>query len=190
MKRNNVCFSLLVPSISPGPCSPSNVSVSTECGASTVSWSNVSGVDKYIATATAHDGHSKTCNSTSANSCSFFDLQCGENYSVSVVAVDRDCHSGPSSTVQLKTGEKTSIKDSVIYIKCVNEWTNDEDMKFAAPQSKIIWEINFKQHVIVQLNLILSWHLSPCPVTNLQILIMSIFILLRNILEPSYSVDV
>ena len=106
MKNHKDCFSPLVPFISPGPCSPSNVSVSTECGASTVSWSPVSGAESYIATARAHDGHNHTCNSSSAHSCSFSDLHCGENYSVSVLAVDRGCHSGPSSSVELKTGKK------------------------------------------------------------------------------------
>ena len=105
-KKNNVVFSPLVTSISPGPCSPSNVSVSTECGASTVSWSPVSGAETYIATAKAHDGHNHTCHSSSAHSCSFTDLHCGGNYSVSVVAFERGCHSEPSSPVELKTGEK------------------------------------------------------------------------------------
>ena len=68
-------------------------------------WSPVPGAGIYIATATAHNGNSDTCNSTSANSCSFTDLHCGENYSVSVVAADRGCHSAPSPVVELKTGE-------------------------------------------------------------------------------------
>ena len=102
--------------MSPGPCPPSNVSVSTLCGVSTVSWSPDMGADVYIATATTHDGHNYTCNSSNANSCSFTDLDCGENYSVTVVAVDRGCHSQPSSTVDLKTGEKMFTKGIVFQI--------------------------------------------------------------------------
>ena len=109
---NILSLSRHLPSISPGPCPPRNVSVSTECGASTVSWSPVSGAESYIATATAHDGHNYTCSSSSANSCSFTDLHCGENYSVSVVAVDRGCHSEPSVSVELKTGEKKLNKET------------------------------------------------------------------------------
>ena len=114
MKDNYLSFSPLLPSISPGACAPSNVSVSASCGGSTVSWFNVSGADMYIATATAHGGHELTCNSSTANSCSFTDLHCGENYSVSVVAVDRGCHTAPSSAVELKTGEMMVTKDSVM----------------------------------------------------------------------------
>ena len=105
MKDNDRSFLQFLPSISPGPCPPSNVSVSASCGGSTVFWSPVPGAGIYIATATAHDGRSQTCNSSVANSCSFTDLRCGENYSVSVVAADRGCHSAPSPAVELKTGE-------------------------------------------------------------------------------------
>ena len=69
-----------------------------------------------IATATTHDGHNYTCDSSNASSCSFTDLACGENYSVTVVAVDRGCHSKPSSAVDLKTGEKMFTKGTVILI--------------------------------------------------------------------------
>ena len=69
-----------------------------------MSWSPVPGADMHVAIATAL-GHNYTCNSSVANSCSFTDLHCGENYSVSVVAVDRGCHSEPSTAVELETGE-------------------------------------------------------------------------------------
>ena len=70
----------------------------------------------YIATATTLYGRNYTCDSSNASSCSFTDLACGENYSVTVVAVDRGCHSEPSSAVALKTGEKMFTKGTVILI--------------------------------------------------------------------------
>ena len=110
MKENKrYIFLHFLPLMSPGPCPPTNVSVSTLCGVSTVSWSPATGADMYIATATTLDGHNYTCDSSNASSCSFTDLACGENYSVTVVAVDRGCHSKPSSAVDLKTGEKIDV---------------------------------------------------------------------------------
>ena len=82
----------------------------------------------YIATALAHDGHNHTCNSSSANSCSFTDLHCGENYSVSVVAVDRGCHTEPSSTVELKTGEMMFTKDCNAAFHLLGLCTLQEDL--------------------------------------------------------------
>ena len=109
-------FLHFLPLMSPGPCPPTNVSVSTLCGVSTVSWSPDTRADVYIATATTHDGHNYTCDSGNASSCSFTDLGGGENYSVTVVAVDRGCHSTPSSAVDLKTGEKMFNKGTAILI--------------------------------------------------------------------------
>lgn len=93
------------PPFSAGLCAPSNVTVSTICDDSAVSWSDVPGAEMFIATATANDGHALTCSSNYSNSCNFTELHCGETYSVQVVTVDQGCWSEPSSAVQLKAGE-------------------------------------------------------------------------------------
>ena len=108
------CISLSTSLMSPGPCPPSNVSISTSCGVSTVSWYPDPGTDRHIATATTNDGRNYTCDSNNASSCSFPDLPCGENYSVTVVAVDRGCHSEPSTAVDLQTGENMFTKGTII----------------------------------------------------------------------------
>ncbi|KAE8290995.1 Fibronectin type III domain-containing protein 7 Precursor [Larimichthys crocea] len=85
-----------------GLCAPSNVIVSPACEDSIVLWSNVTGAEMFVATATT-DGHSHTCSSNDSNLCNFTDLHCGDTYAVTVVTVDRGCQSEPSSAVPLKT---------------------------------------------------------------------------------------
>ncbi|XP_057713501.1 fibronectin type III domain-containing protein 7-like [Corythoichthys intestinalis] len=88
-----------------GLCPPSNVAISSPCeDTSTVSWSSVAGAEMYIAIAVADDEHSHNCTSSVSTSCQFTDLHCGENYSVTVVTVDRGCWSEPSSAVVMLTG--------------------------------------------------------------------------------------
>lgn len=90
---------------SPGLCAPGNVTVSPGCEYTTVSWSQVTGFEMFIATATANDGHNHTCSSNHSNSCNFTDLHCGETYSIAVVTVDMGGWTEPSSVVELKTGK-------------------------------------------------------------------------------------
>ncbi|XP_054624499.1 uncharacterized protein LOC129177418 [Dunckerocampus dactyliophorus] len=87
-----------------GLCPPENVTISTACQDNpTVSWSNVTNAEMYIATATADDGHTHNCSSDSSTSCQFTDLHCAQTYTVTVVTVDRGCWSGPSSAVEVTT---------------------------------------------------------------------------------------
>uniref|UniRef100_A0A8C5HBY8 Uncharacterized LOC114458429 n=2 Tax=Gouania willdenowi TaxID=441366 RepID=A0A8C5HBY8_GOUWI len=90
-------------SFSSGPCAPSNISVSSSCEDSSVSWSHVPGAHAYVATAIADDGHVHMCSSNSSNSCVFTELSCGQTYVVTVVTVDGECYSDPSSAEQLET---------------------------------------------------------------------------------------
>lgn len=90
----------------PGLCAPSHVNVSQTCQDSIVSWSDITGAEMFIATATADDGHTRSCSSNFSNSCYFTDLRCSETYAVTVVTVDRGCRSEPSGAVELKTGER------------------------------------------------------------------------------------
>lgn len=83
---------------------------------SIVSWSQVAGAETFVAIAHANDGHNYTCRSNSSNSCNLTDLRCGENYTITVVTVDRGCWSEPSSAVVLKTGnEKLETKAFLIF---------------------------------------------------------------------------
>ncbi|XP_054602382.2 serine-rich adhesin for platelets [Nothobranchius furzeri] len=88
-----------------GVCAPSNITISQVCENSTILWSPVPGAEMFTATATASGaaGHTHTCMANFSNSCGFTDLDCGENYSVTVATLDRGCWSKPSSAVQLTT---------------------------------------------------------------------------------------
>lgn len=113
-RRESIKHSFLY--FSPGLCAPSNVTVSLGCEYATVSWSQVTGFEMIIATATASDGRNHTCSSNFSNSCNFTDLHCGETYSIAVVTVDMGYWTEPSSAVELKTGKllhfnKPSVKE-------------------------------------------------------------------------------
>lgn len=98
---------LLFPTPCSGPCPPSNVDVSLQCNGNVgiVHWTAAQIAEMYIATAMGYDGHSHTCNST-GTSCNFMDLHCEENYTVTVVTVERSCQSEPSTPVTLRSGKE------------------------------------------------------------------------------------
>ncbi|XP_017573413.2 uncharacterized protein LOC108439482 [Pygocentrus nattereri] len=97
-------FQSSVFTLSAGPCPPTQVNASLRCENSvgSVSWLASLHADMYIATATGIDGHTHTC-TTNTTSCSFLDLHCGENYTITVVTVERGCRSDPSTPVKLKS---------------------------------------------------------------------------------------
>ena len=91
---------------SPGPCPPSGVTSSLQCegNVGTVSWQPAVLADSYQAWATGN-GHSHMCNATGlATQCSFTDIHCGEVNGITVVTVDRGCHSEPSAPVLQTSG--------------------------------------------------------------------------------------
>ncbi|KAI7794726.1 fibronectin [Triplophysa rosa] len=87
-----------------GPCPPTNVEVSLKCNGNVgiVHWTAAQNAEMYIATAMGYDGHSHTCTSN-GTSCNFMDLHCEENYTVTVVTVERGCQSEPSTPVTLRS---------------------------------------------------------------------------------------
>ncbi|KAI4885449.1 hypothetical protein NFI96_001413 [Prochilodus magdalenae] len=91
-------------SFNTGPCAPTNLSVDLQCqgNVAAASWLPAAGADSYVATATASDGHTHNCTSTST-SCSFTDLHCGESYSISVVTLKNGCPSDSSGAVSVRT---------------------------------------------------------------------------------------
>ncbi|TMS20668.1 Fibronectin type III domain-containing protein 7 [Larimichthys crocea] len=87
------------------PCIPQNLSVSLSCSNNVASatWSYNKGLGNfYRVKAVADDGHIHECSSPE-NRCDLTDLHCGEYYTVTVQAEDRDCTSKPSDSVRIKT---------------------------------------------------------------------------------------
>ncbi|XP_059196342.1 uncharacterized protein LOC131977156 [Centropristis striata] len=83
------------------PCTPENVSSVVDCEENTltVSWSESSGADSYIATVQDSVGQTTTCQGTTEGSCDVAGLGCGQIYHVSVVSSDGYCDSPPSPVV-------------------------------------------------------------------------------------------
>lgn len=70
-----------------------------------VSWTGSAGADFYTATVTQRDGQSLSCYSDEEQ-CGIPNVQCGQNYTVTVVATRGDCQSDPSEPDMLQSGEK------------------------------------------------------------------------------------
>ncbi|XP_066528384.1 fibronectin type III domain-containing protein 7-like [Hoplias malabaricus] len=87
-----------------GSCPPSKVQASLLCenNNGSVSWLAALGAKMYIAMMTGTDGHTHNC-TTNTTSCLFLDLHCGEDYTVTVVTVERGCQSVPSTPIRLRS---------------------------------------------------------------------------------------
>ncbi|XP_029473493.1 fibronectin type III domain-containing protein 7-like [Rhinatrema bivittatum] len=86
------------------PCTPRNVTTWIDCGTNTaiLSWDNSPGATSYISTVTGANGEQLSCNSTDTV-CEVSSLQCGQTYSVAVVAFGNNCSSAASAPTELKT---------------------------------------------------------------------------------------
>ncbi|XP_029988577.1 fibronectin-like [Sphaeramia orbicularis] len=80
------------------PCTPEDISPVVKCkdNCLTVSWSESSGADSYIATISDSNGQMTTCQGMTEGSCNVTGLSCGVIYHVSVVASDGYCDSPPT----------------------------------------------------------------------------------------------
>ncbi|XP_062308247.1 uncharacterized protein LOC134012721 [Osmerus eperlanus] len=86
------------------PCKPTSPAVNLECSsnAAQVTWQNTGPDQLNVVSAVDRLGRSKTCNSTGSN-CTFTQLGCGEQYTLSVVGQSQNCTSAPSTTLNLLT---------------------------------------------------------------------------------------
>lgn len=109
-------MSLIQHNVLSGPCEPRRVRADLQCGTNTATmdWEEVEGVELYIATATCRMGTSLRCNSTNST-CEFSNLQCGETYMLSVTAYSNMCYSEVSSSVDVQTGQRTTVSHTRQY---------------------------------------------------------------------------
>lgn len=89
----------------PAPCDPTNVFAALQClsGVVNVTWGAGAGAHYYTVLAEA-SSHMDSCNST-GTSCELIHLQCGENYTVTVLAGDGTCNSSLLARTNVTTGE-------------------------------------------------------------------------------------
>ncbi|KAK6484735.1 hypothetical protein HHUSO_G12572 [Huso huso] len=87
------------------PCAPRNVEARIDCGSSiaVVSWDQAEGATSYTATAEGYQGHQVSC-TTRDTTCSMMEMQCGQKYSIIVVASDDNCNSQESIPIRVNTG--------------------------------------------------------------------------------------
>lgn len=69
-----------------------------------VTWDSALGATSYTVYARGSLGHSAKCNSTSTE-CNFFDLGCGQDYIMTVVAYHDTCSSLVSEAINVTTGK-------------------------------------------------------------------------------------
>lgn len=100
--NNNAPF-LLPP---PAPCDPTNVAAALNCvsGVVTVTWAASAGA-KYFTVLAEAQGHVDSCNSN-GTSCDLTQLQCGEDYTVTVLAGDGKCNSSVLAKTNVTTGKE------------------------------------------------------------------------------------
>lgn len=101
---------LTSPFASPAPCDPTNVAAALECvsGVATVTWGAGAGARHYTVVAEAN-GHVDSCH-TSGTSCQLSGLQCGEDYTVTVLAGDGTCNSTFHARTNVTTGEDGRVQ--------------------------------------------------------------------------------
>ncbi|XP_043942820.1 uncharacterized protein LOC122814297 [Protopterus annectens] len=94
----------MVTDIQAVPCSPHYILAETDCDTGTVaiSWEQSEGALFYAAFAEDSEGNSVSCN-TSSTTCDINSLQCGQSYTVSVIASDNICSSAENETFTVST---------------------------------------------------------------------------------------
>lgn len=87
------------------PCVPTFVVATTDCDTSitTVSWDSARGANWYTVHAVSTSGHNTICTNTDTT-CAFSDLQCGQNYTITVTPEDDNCVSLTSVPISVTTG--------------------------------------------------------------------------------------
>ncbi|XP_006797927.2 uncharacterized protein LOC102776891 [Neolamprologus brichardi] len=133
MASNNRCNSSnsAMDTATTAPCDPTNVSASLNCLSDvvTVTWRASAGANYYTILAEA-SGHVSSCNST-GTSCELRNMQCGNDYTVTVLAGDTKCN----SSIFAKTNITTAPCAPVIQDHSLNcssnqalvTWVKDED---------------------------------------------------------------
>lgn len=95
------------------PCDPRNLAADQDClsGVVTVTWGASAGANYYTVLAEAN-GHMDSCNSTSTF-CELTQLQCGVDYTVTVLAGDGNCNSSVLAKTNITTGKESEAGKTI-----------------------------------------------------------------------------
>jgi len=104
--HTTICKCVLPP---PVPCVPTNVNATQTCGQTSVpvSWLASLGAANYTAFAVNSTGQRTECSGPGTSCVLQNFLQCGQVYTIGVVAVGDNCTSQESQNVSLSTGNTT-----------------------------------------------------------------------------------
>lgn len=94
---------------SAAPCAPQALNVTPQCDTQgiLVTWAPSNLAQSYYLTATGWDGDVQNCSSTREN-CTLNRLHCGQPYTLSLIASDRNCTSPASQALTFRTSETLS----------------------------------------------------------------------------------
>ncbi|MBN3280690.1 FNDC7 protein, partial [Polyodon spathula] len=115
-------------SIQAAPCTPQITEACLDCFTNTLlmQWTYSEGATTYIATAESKDKDTALCNSTHTN-CEILDLDCGQLYSVTVVALSDHCNSSQS------------ISQDIESVPCVPQ-SVDAELDCTSNIALVLWE--------------------------------------------------
>ncbi|XP_053549799.1 uncharacterized protein LOC128641237 [Bombina bombina] len=93
-----------VTQVTTAPCIPTSAAAWVECATDriNVTWAPSRGAVSYTVSATGRDNHTLTCNTTT-NGCAITGVLCGDSYTISLVALGKDCTSSVVSVGSAET---------------------------------------------------------------------------------------
>ncbi len=108
---NNICIAYFfhITSSSLAPCIPTNVAAALNCttNVASITWNSALGATWYLVKAEGNQGYKTSCNNTITR-CDIPNLQCGQEYSITVMGLNGDCMGPASQPVTLVSGIELS----------------------------------------------------------------------------------
>ncbi|XP_036072425.1 uncharacterized protein LOC112147737 [Oryzias melastigma] len=121
------------------PCTPAGVFVSQACLSNSVmvAWQPSNGTEYYTAAVQTENGVSKVC-TTNTSACTVHALTCGQNYSMSVTASNKQCNvtSGQTKSVQSVPCSPTNVS---VFMDCSN---NSALVSWSASRGAVQYSVN------------------------------------------------
>ncbi|XP_071342815.1 uncharacterized protein [Trachinotus anak] len=149
--QDDICSSLPSPAavFTSVPCTPSTGSVVLDCftNSAILEWFYAEGALDYTATAQSANGHVSTCNTNYTN-CELQNLQCGQTYSVKVVASNENCSSPPSTSLQVDS-VPCPPQDVVPVLDCSDNTARVEWQASGGADSYIVQAFGIEEHASV-----------------------------------------
>ncbi|XP_071348392.1 LOW QUALITY PROTEIN: pneumococcal serine-rich repeat protein-like [Trachinotus anak] len=108
-------------SITSAPCQPQGIRGNLDCvtNSAWISWDAAAGADSYTVSAVGGEDYTANCTTSTNTTCEVEDLACGVLYNFSVIAMNSQCESQPSATIDLETAP-CSLSGITAFPQCHN----------------------------------------------------------------------